>query len=246
VSEAPNNSLVGTPPGALGDVRAVRDLAPSAVGERWLALDDARHTSHVLHVIRGDEATLSRVEGVLARLRSATDPHVLRVEELVRRDGSLVVRTEYPGHSDGVITLDALLAVKGNVLSAPEAARGVRHLLDALLHAHRLGVVNGGLDVTQCLVDRHGRVVVELAGVRAARGGDGVGEGELKREEVRSLGTLAHRMFTGVLPGETRRWGTRVEPAWERWLTRAIAPMDGYIDVESAARDYPSVPVRAE
>lgn len=242
-------AVPNTAPDPLGNVRPVRDLAPSAVGERWLALDDTRHSSHVLHVLRGDEATLARVGAILEKLSHATDPHVLRVEESVRRGAAIVVRTDYAGHSDGVITLDALLAVKGGVLSAPEAARGVRHLLDALLHTRALGIINGELDVSQCLVDRHGRVVLELPGVRVAMS-DARDEAELRREEIRSLGVLAHRLFTGVLPGETRRsgtrGGTRLDAAWERWLTRAIAPMDGYADVAAAARDYPSVPVRAD
>lgn len=231
------------PPEGVGALRVVRDLAPSAVGERWLSLDEARHTSHVIHVIRCEPPAADRVEHVLDRLRKATDPHVLRVDHVERRDQAWIVLTEYPGHSDGVITLDALVAAKGGRLTGPESARGIRHLVDALLHIHTLGVRNGGLDTAQCLVDRHGRVVLELAGVAAAIGGAGT-QDQLEREEVCSLGLLGHRLFSGVGPGETRLPRTRIDAAWERWLTRSIASMDGYANIEQAAKDYPAMPLR--
>jgi hypothetical protein len=224
-------------------MRVVRDLAPSAVGERWLSLDESRHTSHVIHVIRCDQQAAPRVAAVLESLKRATDPHVLRVDHVERRDDAWIVLTEYPGHSDGVITLDALVAAKGGRLTAPESARGIRHLVDALLHIHVLGVCNGTLDTAQCLVDRHGRVVLELAGVRAAMEGLTT-VAEHQREEVRSLGVLGHRLFSGVHPGETRHPRTRIDASWERWLTRAIASMDGYVSIEQAAKDYPAMPLR--
>lgn len=231
------------PPEGVGSLRVVRDLAPSAVGERWLSLDETRHTSHVIHVIRCDHEAASRLEDILKRLKRATDPHVLRVDHIERRDDAWIVLTDYPGHSDGVITLDALVAAKGGRLTAPESARGIRHLVDALLHIHTLGVWNGTLDTAQCLVDRHGRVVLELAGVRAAIESR-FSQSDHEREEVRSLGVLGHRLFSGVHPGETRHPRTKIDAAWERWLTRSIAAMDGYASVEQAARDYPAMPLR--
>lgn len=230
-----------------GPYELLRPLSPGPLSERWLALHERDHSSHVVHRFPRlhDRAShrrfLSAVEGV-ADLKH---PHVVGVEEFsICSHGRGTLVTQYTGNQDGLVTLPMLLESKSGRLGPNETDRAITHLLEALDYGCQRGVANGPVQFDQVLVDRHGRVLVELFGLaRRLRGLDSAPSAELVRDEVRSVAEIAYHLLTGMCAEEPRiaasRLVKRLSPEWEAWLERGL---DGVSGFETAAEAIDALP----
>jgi hypothetical protein len=131
-----------------------------------------------------------------------------------------------------------VVRAKGDLLPASETERVVVQVLEGVAHAHRLGVCNGPLGIEQLLVDRHGSLLIELYGVeRAIAGLEGL-NGELVRDEVRSVAEIAYRLVTGIEADEPRIPAARLArrlPRWfEDWMEAGLDPTAGYRSAHEA------------
>jgi serine/threonine protein kinase len=230
-----------------GPYELLRPLSPGAMSERWLALHERDHSSHVVHRFAplhdrtGHRRFLAAVEGIAG----LAHPHLVGVEQFsICPHGRGVVVTPYTGNQDGLVTLGMLLEIKGGRLGPNESDRAVTHLLEALDYGHRQGVANGPIGLDQVLVDRHGRVLVELFGLsRRLQGLTGAPTAEQVRDEVRAVAQIAYQLVTGLASDEPRisasRLVKRLTPAWEAWLERGL---DGVAGFESAGEAIEALP----
>ncbi|MFG0259162.1 MAG: hypothetical protein ACF8LK_02325, partial [Phycisphaerales bacterium JB041] len=88
------------------------------------------------------------------------------------------------------------------------------------------------------LVDRHGSLLIELYGVaRALAGLEGM-NGELVRDEVRSVVEIAYRLLTGIEADEPRipvgRLVKRIPRGFEQWVETGLDPTGGYQTAQDA------------
>lgn len=224
-----------------GPYRLVRPLSPSPLGKRWLALREADQSSHTVYQFAQlpDRVWRRRHSRAMRILASLRHPHVLSIETCsFELGGEAWAAAPYTGNHDSIVTLADVARAKGDMLPAAEAERAVVQVLEGVAHAHALGVCNGPIDLEQLLVDRHGSVLIELYGVeRALTGFEGM-NGELVRDEIRSVVEVAYRLVTGMPAEEPRipagRLARRLSRAFEEWLEVGLDPTDGYPTAEEA------------
>lgn len=217
-----------------GSYELVRPLSAGPISERWLACHEFDHTSHVVHYFPGrhDRAGQRRFLEAVETVAGLSHAHLLPIEQYaVCPSGRGVVVTPYTGNHAGLVSLDALLELKGGRMGPIEAKRAVTHLLEAIDAASKVGG-NGPVTLQQVLVDRHGRASIELYGLGARlRGASSVGP-ESERDEVRSVVEIGYRLVTGLSAEEPRvpvsKLETRLSPAWEAWLEAGLDPVGGY------------------
>lgn len=209
----------------------------------WLAVHNGEQTSHVVY--RFDDVPADIGEAIVP-LVDFEQAHVLSIEQTgVDTIGRLLVRTPYTGNQQQWIRLSDVLQAKGGQMAAPEAERAVMHLLEASEAAHRVGLVHGEIDMSRVLVDRHGRVQVELYGLdRVIRGLRG-SSAELRRDEVRSIALIAYTLITGMEPSDPpiapSRLVKKLSRSWESWLMRGLDPTDGFDSASEAISALPSL-----
>lgn len=229
-----------------GPYRMVRPLEPGPLGERWLAVHEVELTSHVVHRFapRIDKAGQRRFLSAVESVRGIEHAHVTPIEVFaVCPSGRGCVVTPYTGNQDGLVTLASLLAAKGGRMTPVEAERAVTHVLEAMDHAHGAGVVHGALSDAELMVDRHGRVSIELYGLARALAGLAANS-EVVRDEVRSAVEIAYRLITGLAADEPRiaagKLVKKLDPAWDAWLERGLDPAGGYDTAAEALSLLPS------
>lgn len=178
---------------------------------------------------------------VLAELHH---PHLLAVE-MCSFDvgGEPWVVTPYTGNHDNIVMLRDVVQAKGECLSACEAERAVLQVLQGIGYAHSVGVCNGPIAKGQLLVDRRGRVLIELYGVARALAGLDAGNSELVRDEVRSVVEIAYRLVTGFEADEPRipaaRLVKKLPRAFDEWLEEGLDPSGGYRTAQDAIERLP-------
>jgi serine/threonine protein kinase len=209
----------------------------------WLAIHDGEQTSHVVY--RFERTPPDAEDGVLP-LAAMQHAHVVPIETTgVDHAGRLLIRTPYTGNQQQWIRLADVLAAKGGQLSASEAERAVLHLLEASAEAHQQGLVHGEISLDRVLVDRHGRVMVELYGVDRVLDGLRGSSEELRRDELRSISVIAYTLITGIAPSEppitASRLTRRPSRAWDSWLARGLDPSTGFDRALDAMAALPSV-----
>lgn len=230
-----------------GPYRLVRALEAGPLGERWLAVHEVDLSSHVVHrfAARPDKSGQRRFLSAVESVAGLEHPHLAPVEMFALCPlGRGCIVTPYTGNQDGLVTLDALVAAKGGRLTPIEAERAVTHLLEAMEYAEGRGVMHGPLSGSEVVVDRHGRVSIELYGLGMALAGQ-ARNSELVRDEVRSAVEIAYRLITG-LPAEEPRIAAgklvkKLEPAWDEWLERGLAAAGGFATAAEARAFLPSV-----
>lgn len=229
-----------------GPYQLVRELSPSPMGRRWLALRESDQTSHAVYRFGSlpDRVGRRRHTRAMQSLAGLRHPHILSVEvcSFAIGDEPWVV-TPYTGNHDCIVTLGDVLAAKGETLSAAEAERAVLQVLEAVSYAHATGRGNGPISMDQLLVDRHGSVLIELYGVsRALRGLEGINS-ELIRDEVRSVVEIAYRLVTGLSADEPRipagRLVKRLPRAFDEWLEEGLNPGGGFQSADEAIAKLP-------
>lgn len=126
--------------------------------------------------------------------------------------GTACLVTRYPGDLGGVTTLRQLVRVKGGKLAPGEAARAAEHLIEALELGEASGRMHGEFDLDSCVVDRGGRVAIELYGFRPrwSRGHDDVER--LSWDHRASMARSVREMLGGDgLPRVWSEWSERLE-----------------------------------
>ncbi len=243
--------IIERPP--VGPYRIVRPLEPGRLAARWLAVHDRDQTSHIAYeFLCRDRAEQRRLLSAFERAAELEHPHILRVEQFAFADAHVAwLFTPYTGNQEGLVSLDSLLKAKGGTMSAQEAERAVTQVLSALEYAHARGNLHGPLALDEVLVDRHGRISIELHGLARRLNGLTVGNSEIVRDEVRSVVEMGYRLLTGLSPEEPRipagRLGDRLSPFWDEWFDAGLdALTGGFATAADAAAALPSARIDAQ
>lgn len=239
------SEIVERPP--IGPYRVIRPLEPGRLAARWLAVHDRDQTSHVAHeFFCRDRAEQRRLISAFEQISKLDHPNILPVQQFALADCHVAwLLTPYTGNQDGLVTLDSLLQDKGGRMSADETDRALGQILRAIEFAHAAGHIHGPISADQVLVDRRGRISIEMYGLQRRLGGLGTGNSEVVRDEVRSVVELAYRLLTGFTAEEPRipagRLVERLNPAWDAWLDAGMDPLrGGYSSASEAAAGLPS------
>lgn len=244
---------------AVGPYLLMRALEPMGLAERYLALHGSDQSSHVAYRFParpGREDLLRFVEAVRVA-EGLRHEHILPIEfHTIDAEGRPWLVSPFTGDVDGVRTLTKLLREKQGQMHPFEVERALVHLLEASNWAHkaqrpaegregRLPIVHGPLSMDQILVDRHGRLVIELYGFARLLAGEPMGgDAELVRDEVRSIVEIGYQLITG-LRAETPmipagRLVKRLDSRWDRWLLRGLDAAGGFDTAGEALAQLPS------
>lgn len=244
---------------ALGPYLLTRELEPGLFGERRLALHADDQSSHVAYRFPGCEGreAMGRFVRAVQTAEGLRHEHVLAIEyHTFDADGHPWVVTPFTGDVDGVRTLGKLLREKQGQMQPFEAERALIHILEAAAFAHRtdpardgrearLPLVHGPLSLDEILVDRYGRLVVEMYGMSRLLAGQAAGgDPETIRDELRSIAEIGYQLLTGLraevpmIPAG--RLVKRLDSRWDRWLSRGLDAVGGFESAEEALSMLPS------
>ncbi len=215
-------------PAFFGPYRLIREIAPSSMAQRWLALHVRRQTSHVVHRfgVCGDRVERRRFTTAFEQLASVNHPHLLRVEHFsFGSKGRPLVVTPYTGSHDGLLTLRQLLDQKRGRLSEFEGERLIEHLLDASAAGFDRGMSHGVIRTDDILIDRSGCVLVEHYGLRRALAGE-PRVTAIDADEIESIVRLGYECLTGVCPGTPLLRASRLvrlsDRAWDPFFESCL------------------------
>lgn len=198
-------------------------LAPDCAFTRWASVHEITGTSHLVYHLLAparDKFTIRRFLRAAEAAIGGCGPHALGIASFALLPfGTACLVTPYPGDLGGVTTLRQLVRAKGGRLAASEVARAAEHLIDALECGEHVGKLHGAFDLDGCVVDRGGRVAIELFGFppKWARSSD---DGEaLRREQRRSLGRVVRDLVRGDAAAGDKLASAHAAPElWESWL----------------------------
>lgn len=222
-----------------GAYQIVRPLRPCGEIERYLVSDADRLTHHVafrlpLPIGSDRESFLDAV----SRSSRINCPHVLPVEQFAfAGDEAAWIISPYTGDHDGLLLLSDLLSDKGGQFEALEVRRALMQLVEAIEAVHANCGVHGALSLGCIQVDRAGKLLVELPGLR---GGLSEQPSELLRAEVlaeiRSLVAIGYELLTGIAPSEQLIQPSRLieglDPQWDAFMNEGLDPAAGYATLE--------------
>lgn len=200
-------------------------VAADCVFARWASVHELTGTSHLVYQMLGparDKFTIRKFLRAAAGAAGDCGPHALGISSFaLQASGRACLVSRYPGDLGGVTTLRQHVKGKGGRLGANELARAVEHLIDALAAGARGGTVHGAFDLDSCVVDRAGRVAVELFGFGRRWTRTAEDAGRIEGAQRRSLVTAAREM------------GGLEEEAWELW-SRAVETGASWEEVRKA------------
>lgn len=240
----------------IGPLTLVRPLLPGPMAERWLAVNETSHTTHVAHRFRmGDRSEERRLVSAVDALSRLAHPHILPMEQFTLGvAGSAWIVTPYTGSHDGLVPLTRLLQDKGGRMAPVEAERAVLQIIEAVEYAHSAGVVHGPLSASEILVDRRGSLSIEHYGLRRLLHGVGLGTAsqglaapasEVAGDELRSIVELGYWLLTGLSADEPRipacRLVPRLDRRWDDWLEEGLDPMLGFTSAAAVIGALPSM-----
>ncbi|MBL4591880.1 MAG: protein kinase family protein [Phycisphaerales bacterium] len=228
-----------------GPYRLVRPQTPVLGLDRWVVLDEHNNTNHVLYRFAPahDIAERRRLFGAMHSLSRVNHPHLLKLESLSFDDHNrLCVITPYTGNQDGLVTLKELLAKRDGKLGSVEAIRCLAHLLEASQSGTDASIHHGAINTDEILVDRSGRVQIELYGMSNAMRHQEVSADRIA-DEVRSIVRIGYIMLVGLEPDADRvapsRLVRKLDRLWDRWFAIGLDPVDGFVDAAQALRALP-------
>ena len=242
-------------PTSFGPYRITRRLGQCELADRFLAVHEARHTSHMVYQLGPcfDRSDRRRIVEAVEPLMEMDHPHVLSVDHFAFVGNRPMLVCDYPGNQKGLVTLEELVAEKGGQMDSIEADRLLRQLLEAMEHVHGRGFGWGPIEPQRILVDRSGRAVVELVGVPRRLGGLRGVDAELARDEARALVALGYRLVTGHEPDEMLMPASRLVPKlprrWDIFFEEGLEPAGGFASATEALDALPSaerIPVERE
>lgn len=182
-------------------------VAADCVFARWASVHEVTGTSHLVYQLQGparDKFTIRRFLRAAEGAGGVSVPHGLGISSYaLHASGTACLVSAYPGDLGGVTTLRQHVKGKGGRLGASEVARAVEHLIDAISVGEHTGKLHGAFDLDGCVVDRGGRVAIELFGfsprwTRREEDQDGL------RREQRSAMVSAVRAMVG---NDAAMWG---------------------------------------
>ncbi len=232
----------------LGPYALTRALDPCAIAQRWLALHDSDNSSHVAYrfsALRG-RYDQRRFLAAVEQLSTLEEAHLLKIEQVAldQSDTPWVI-CPFTGDADGVRTLGRLLREKGGQLSPFEIEPALTQIFQGVGFAHSRRQCHGAIDLGEVLVDRHGRLIIELYGLGRALSGDSGFDAEVARDEVRSVAEIGYQLLTGLRCEEplipAGRLIKRLDRKWDAWFDRALDPSDGFDTADEALSTLPSV-----
>lgn len=212
-------------------VTLLRRLGSHRLGKRWLARSHDDGAPRLVYELHPSASSTPR-EDLLSRAIAFDGSHGLVIERLIRHDGEpRWVVCPYPGTHEGVLSLDRLLTQKpGGRLSKFETSRAVRQLLQLQHDARRAGLEHGAIRIDEILVDRHGRLLVELFGFAVALGVRSLRDSETeRRDELKAIFRIGRELVTGASGGDVHvemprvLWPDAPRP-WREWLSRGLGP----------------------
>jgi hypothetical protein len=218
------------------------ELGPWLKASRYIAMHATKSSSHLVYSIggRADRALHRRLDDRQDGLSRLRNPHLLQYQVIGRceRRGCLIA-TPYTGDHSGILTLGRLALLKGG-LRGVELKRAVSHLLEGLQALHGAGFADGGLKLERLLVDRHGSVVIELAGLPLVMAGETASQEEFTADIV-AAGRIAYVLAHGkpVTPFTLQELDLHAVTSWDSWLARM---MRGQIkDAPTAVAELPDL-----
>jgi serine/threonine protein kinase len=246
-------SIAGMDDRRIGRYRLVRPMGVSHHAERWLALDEPTQTTHLMHWVGlGVVAEVQReqIEAVRRLVHGLREPHILPIEAIIpgTRGSSqgVWILTPYTGTQVGLVSLDQLQIDKGGTIPVLEVERAMLHLLSASEAGAAAGFVHGPISSSEVLVDRHGRLIIELYGLGRALRTDpkDVPASWLAREEARSIVALGYRLLTNSsAEGQRMRISKLIRGlphTWDAWFDAGLSPSGGFASASEALGEIPS------
>jgi serine/threonine protein kinase len=240
-----------------GPYRLVRRLDHELGRERWLALHERDGTAHVVYRVetRRDGGSRRRFIEAVRGVARLYHPHLLPIQSVSfddrgRDGGRGCIVGPFIGTPDGLVTLERLREAKGGRLGVSEVRHALAQMLSAVEYAHSRGVVHGAHDASRVLLDRSGKVQLELYGLeRALLRADAASSAGLVREEVASIARLGYLLLTGtralVLPGAQNAAPSAAIGAegavWDAWMSRALDPLEGFASAGAALAALPQI-----
>lgn len=228
-----------------GPFRLIHPLGALMGWERFIALHERADTDHLVyrHPAVHDASERRRLLASIEPMAGITHPHLLEVSAYsFDEQDRLCLVTPYTGNQEGLVTLSDLVERRSGRLEAPEVARCVEHLLEAVSAARGAGLTGGPIEPERVQVDRRGSVRIELYGLPGA---DRINRGFCTAaDEVRAIAAMAAWLLTGlrqdVAPSGIARIAGRGAKAWEPWLEAALDPMEGFESPEEALAALPN------
>jgi hypothetical protein len=232
----------------LGEYRLSRQLAKSAIAERWLAVHEADQSLHIAYRFKtADEATETSIRECTARISAVGNTHLLPCEAIFGGiGGSVWVVCPFTGNHDGLVSLASLLKAKGGRMTPLEADRTLTQLLEAIAAAHADGCHHGHIRMDEIVVDRRGSLAIELYGLRRRLGTLwSRTAGEVAKDEVRSIVEIGYTLITGLSAEEPRILASRLFPKldrrWDDWFEEGMDPLGGFASADEALASLPSL-----
>lgn len=189
--------------------RLVRPLGRGGVATVFVAMQRSLERQVALKVFDAlDEASIARVEQLLRTNARLAHPHIAGIHQIGRNENGRLF------HSMPFL-LNAALSQHNLRFKPLKVIALLRELLAALEHAHRRGIVHGGIKPSNVLFDSHDSVRLADFGIArcAAELGrphpsaadyqspeQARGDAPGQRSDLYSLGVLAWELLTGELP----------------------------------------------
>lgn len=207
----------------LGTLRVAADCAFA----RWASVHEVTGTSHLVYQLLGparDKFTIRKFLRAAEGAGGMNVPHARGFTSYaLHASGTACLVTAYPGDLGGVTTLAQLVRAKGGRLGSAEIVRATEHLIDALASGEQVGTLHGFFDLDACIVDRAGRVAIELFGFGPHWAGTTAEEEKLRREQRRALAGVTRTLLqTEEAAGDGSAVGRPLSDSWEAWLNSLV------------------------
>ena len=228
-------------PKQIGRYQVVEELANSARGNVYKAINPRTKKGVAIRTIASGSADLPRLRETLRRAQALDSPNIVRVQELGDFEGGAYVVTDYVEGR----TLHALLA--GEQMSLWDITDIGRQIGSAIDHAHSRRLAHTNLTPTNIMVEWDGTAKIMDYGLvtdpgesaQTGRNGDALkyvspeqagGEEPTYRSNLFSLGTMLYELVSGSKPFEGDEVATvldkiiRENPAPPHSLKRTVDP----------------------
>ncbi len=233
-----------------GPYKLIRSIGSVHGASRYIVLCNRTDTNYTLYRFENIHNQHIRRQAFHAFLKmSAVEhPHIHKIISATYDDrGQLCVITPYTGNHEGIVLLDDLLHRQDGKFGVIEASRAIEHLLGAVAHAHKHGIVNGTIKQEDLLVDRYGCLQIQFYGyessIRSSEDQSASKSSDIN-DEVRSIIDHGYTMLTGLTTAGERinpsRVIKRLDRAWDTWFDIGLDPLDGFESVEHAINAMPT------
>ncbi len=218
--------------GAYEISRPLRSCGPI---ERYLVTDPERLTHHVaFRLPLPADVDRNGFLDAVSRSSRVNCSHVLAVEQFAFAGGEAAwIISPYTGDHDGLLLLSDLLEDKGGQFEPLEVRRALCQLVEAVHSIHGCCGPHGDLTLGSVQVDRAGKLLVELPGLRSLGAGH---QADQVQAEMRSLVGIGYELLTGIAAGEQIILPSRLveglDARWDRFILDGLDPAAGYGSID--------------